>query len=168
MVQDLDIYIYLIHSTIGIKIPNFVWEAMKDFLSDWNQALSAFKLWHYFPLDTSMRSLSGHFYTLWKEKLIHFLPSFVCPVLDNKWATGRVCLEKQRKLTLPVNLTLLPVIGGVWVVAHFLLLLCKSYFGFYVFFVVCVLFLSGLCHALCSFDFCSNLGSLDYSFNLFL
>ena len=49
----------------------------------------------------------------------------------------RIFLEKQMTLTLPVHLVSAPSFSGVRV-AHLFLLLCMYYFGYIMFFVVCV------------------------------
>ena len=69
-------------------------------------------------------------------------------------------------LTQPAHLFLALSFWWSPPIACLLLFLCTCYFGYFMFFVVfvCFLYLISVL-GLYSFDFCSNIGSLDYSYN---
>ena len=64
-----------------------------------------------------------------------FLFLFRLPWIWLFMSNSAVFLEKQRTLTLPVH----PAFSGVRV-AHLRLLICMHYFGYFMFFVMCVYF----------------------------
>ena len=103
------------------------------FLQDWSH--------HYKVLGSSswtrgsLQWIFLHHKNLFVQCVIVFL--FLFPRLDFLWPTRHVFLENQRTLSL----LMLPIFSGVRA-AHLLLFLCRYYFGYLTFFVVCV---SGLC-----------------------
>ena len=82
----------------------------------------------------------------WKligQRVVVYLSSFVYHGLDFLWATRQMFLEKQRTLTLPLNLFHAHSFNGVWV-AHLLLVLWMYDFSYFVY-CVCLFSMFSLC-----------------------